>query len=97
MDVDVAAVAGRTTVRVTGELDVATCADLAAALAVVLRRTGAVRVDLDLAGVTFLDATGYGALVAGLRTTGGTSPFVVAASGPVRRLLVLFGDLDLAS
>lgn len=53
---------GRVTVRVAGDLDIATKPELAAYLTSTLR-DGDQRVSLDLAGVTFIDAGGLGVLV----------------------------------
>ncbi|MFL5843737.1 MAG: STAS domain-containing protein [Solirubrobacteraceae bacterium] len=53
---------GRTVVRAVGEVDMVTCDDLVAAVAQGMEETG--RVELDLSGITFMDASGVHALLA---------------------------------
>ena len=55
-------------VVVVGEVDLATAAVLRGRLLSVLQDRNPAVVDVDLAGVTFLDCTGIGALVAGYNT-----------------------------
>lgn len=55
---------GLALVAVTGEVDLATAPGLRETLLRVLHTHGPVVLDIDLAGVTFLDCTGIGALVA---------------------------------
>ena len=49
-------------VSVAGEIDLATMAELETGLAAAVGRKGAVRVEVDFAGVTFCDSTGIAAL-----------------------------------
>lgn len=74
-------------VRVTGEVDAASTAELRVALDRALA-TGADTVRLDLSGVPFLDSTGIGALV-GARNRArsrGTRLEVARLSPPVRKV-----------
>lgn len=69
----VSEVSGWTVVNVYGELDVATSPEFRALL-IQLVNDGASRLVLDLDGVDFLDSTGLGTLISGLkraRTHGG--------------------------
>lgn len=77
---------GRSRVRVAGELDLASAEAFVAEVCRALERHG--RVELDLAGVSFIDAAGLRALVACRESASrsGWSLVVTAASGPVRRL-----------
>ena len=52
-------------IAVAGEVDMATSLNLEVVLMVTIETTTARRVTVDLAGVTFIDATGVDALVAG--------------------------------
>lgn len=54
---------GVATLKVTGEVDIAVADDLAAAALGALAQDGAQSLRVDLAGVTFLDSSGLGALV----------------------------------
>lgn len=75
---------------VTGELDVATAPAFAAALSDALGAGGTV--ELDLAGVSFMDSKGLGVLVDAQRTAGDDRPIGVAeASRTVRKLLKVTG------
>ena len=84
-------------VRVAGEIDLAT----APALRTVLRRqteaaTPLRRIDVDLAQVTFLDATGLGVLVEARQRghRAGANLVVRNAYGIVRRVFVVTGLAD---
>jgi len=55
---------GTTRVAVTGEVDLATAPVFRETMLGLLRTHGPSIIDIDLAGVTFLDCTGIGALVA---------------------------------
>ena len=71
-----------------GELDLETLPQVAQALTE-LRRTGYLRVVIDLSALTFCDSSGLSALLRGnraLRTDGGRL-LVAGARGPVRRLM----------
>lgn len=87
LSVDVRQDAGRPVVTVSGELDLAGAGLVDAMLEHVRRRSAPVRavgrgarVDVDLAGVTFVDSHGLASVVGDERIR------VVAASEPVRRL-----------
>jgi anti-sigma B factor antagonist len=82
----------RVTVTVTGDLDMATTPDLSAFLATALR-DGDDHVSLDLAGLTFIDAQGLGALVSFRNRTRrqGIHLKLINSSNCVKRLLRLTG------
>lgn len=72
-------------VALTGELDAAHCADVARAC----MSPGHVDVIVDMADLTFMDCSGYGALVASrnvLRTRGGSLSVLDACGEPLRLL-----------
>ncbi|GAA1027391.1 STAS domain-containing protein [Virgisporangium ochraceum] len=75
-------------VRVTGDVDFATAGQLRDAL--LESAAGGHPVVVDLSGVTFLDAAGLSALVAGRKATGGRLS-VVGATGVAHRILILTG------
>jgi anti-sigma B factor antagonist len=81
---------GGTLVRVHGEVDMATCVELEAAL----ERTGSgERVIVDLTDCTFLDSSGIRVLLKGsarLESTGGTAS-LVAPDARIRRVLEIAG------
>ncbi len=54
---------GKATVVVAGEIDMAVCDELLEAVAKALHRGGGFLVEIDMAGVEFLDAYGVGALL----------------------------------
>jgi anti-sigma B factor antagonist len=87
--------AGSATLALTGEIDLSTCAKLAAAIDAAVDG-GANAVAVDLAGVTFLDSTGVNALVQGKRKAEsvGAQYRVVGAGGMAARVLKLVGVLD---
>jgi len=60
--------AGRAALRVEGRLDLVTARELRSAINEVVAH-GSAHVVIDLAGVTFVDSSGLGALVAGLKST----------------------------
>ena len=78
-------------VRVSGDVDIATAGQLRDAL--VTSADGGHPVVADLSGVTFLDAAGLSALVAGRRATGGRLR-IVGATGVAHRILSLTGLLS---
>lgn len=85
-----AIVDGVCVIRVDGDVDLATSAQLRTAL---LRSAAAGHpVTVDLSGVGFLDATGISALVAGRLATGGRFR-IVGATGLVEKILGLTGML----
>jgi len=83
-------------VAVVGEVDLATAHLLRDGLLKVLREQATAIVDVDLAGVTFLDCTGISALVAVRNATGhtGRQMWVSHPQPIVRRVLELTGLLD---
>ena len=89
---DVSNTGGTARIQVGGELDVATSPSLREK-GVELLDAGAQTIEVDLAGVTFIDSTGLGALVSlqkHCRTRGG-SLVVSGCKGPVERLMALTG------
>lgn len=94
-DLTVVAVAvspGRVRLVVSGELDLGSVAALRGSVTGALTLASR-RLDLDLGGVDFLDATGLGALLWCHRRAraAGAACHVVAASAPVERMLRLTG------
>ena len=85
--------AGRGVIRVevTGEIDMTTAADLAAALRQAVD-TRPDRLEVDLSGVTFLGCAGLDAL----RTAQRSTPALVVTAAPraARRLLAIAGLTD---
>ncbi len=85
------------TVVAWGELDVATVPDLEAALKQVLETDGAGTIEVDLGGVSFIDSSGLGALVAALKQSqalGGQ--LVIRGLQPApRKVFEVTGLLDL--
>ncbi len=87
--------AGRSVVRVEGDLDLETGPPLRDHLATILSRSSDVVVDLT--AVSFCDSSGLGALVAGRRRAfllGKRVSLRIAEHGRVHRLLELSGLLD---
>jgi anti-sigma B factor antagonist len=82
---------GVCTIRVTGDVDLATADQLRDAL--VRSADSGLPVLVDLAGVGFLDATGVSALIAGRQAAGGRFR-ITGASGVVHRILSITGLLD---
>lgn len=83
---------GWTVVEVAGEVDIATAPDLRGALEEV-REKGAIRIVIDLEGVTFMDSSGLEVLVGaskGLEERGGRLA-LVCEDGPVHRVLRITG------
>lgn len=87
------------TVRVTaaGEIDMSTTGRLGQAITTAIRTANVTTVHVDLAAVTFLDATGITALIRGrnLATRHGGAYHVMNAHGSVRRVLDITDTLDL--
>jgi anti-anti-sigma factor len=84
-------------VAVVGEVDLATASVLRDRLLDVLRQQAPAVLVVDLAGVTFMDCTGVGALN-GVRNTavdGGRQMWIVHPQPIVRRLLELIGPLGM--
>ena len=98
IEVQRATVDGRQTLRVRGELDIATCAQLGSAVADVLA-TGVQSLVVDLSETTFLDSSGARQLVRTARHAAdlGVPLEVVCPAGnrPVRMVLELL-ELDRA-
>jgi anti-anti-sigma factor len=87
---------GTVRVAVTGEVDLATAPELRERLLGVLHTHGPAVLDIDLAGVTFLDCTGIGALVAVYNAAvhAGCQLRVLHPQPIVRRVLEVTGLLD---
>ncbi|MBA2767530.1 MAG: STAS domain-containing protein [Sporichthyaceae bacterium] len=86
---------GTTTLRVGGEVDLATAAQLRDALLdALVCGSGVAHLDLD--GVTFMDTAGIHTLLAGVRRASlmGGHVGMTSASGPVRRVLGVAGVRD---
>jgi len=83
----------RVTMKLAGELDLLTVADVKAALADVAVDDDIREIFVDLSGVTFTDSTGIAALIAGKRLACavGKRYDVIAAHDMVRRVLDLTG------
>jgi anti-sigma B factor antagonist len=81
---------GLTTVKVEGELDIATADQLSAELDALLVASGE-RVAVDLSGVGFMDSTGLRILIAANRKAGeaGYEFVVVTGASPARRVFEL--------
>lgn len=76
--------------RLTGEIDLATVSDLAAALEPHVREGG--DITLDLSGVRFLGSSGVQVLIRALDTLNGRGRLLLAHPGSsVRRLLEVMG------
>jgi anti-sigma B factor antagonist len=82
---------GASTLRVTGEVDVAVADELREAGERVVEQAPGDRLDLDLAGVTFMDSSGLGAMVAirNAALAAGGELRIVACSSRVLELLTL--------
>ncbi len=76
----------------TGELDLHSSPPFKETLAGAIE-SGASRVVVDLAGVTFIDSSALGALIGGARRAaiGGTELMIVCPPGPVARVIDLTG------
>jgi|GEM_PF-492121 len=87
---------GTARVAVTGEIDLATAPAFRETLLGVLHTHGPAVLDIDLAGVTFLDCTGIGALVAvrNAAVHAGSHVRVCHPQPIVRRILEVTGLLD---
>ncbi|GAB3328474.1 STAS domain-containing protein [Micromonospora halotolerans] len=86
---------GRTVVTLTGELDVSSVDEVRGLLADTVRATPVV--DVDLTGLTFIDSTILGALIAAHRDAAslGGSLTLLNPTGHVRRVLIVTGVLPL--
>ena len=86
---------GVAVVTVTGEIDSSNCATVQDLLAD-LARPGREAVEVDLAGVSFVDSSGLRALIVGQRSLAevGAAMTVVAASEAVRRLFEITGLVE---
>ena len=81
----------RVVLTVEGELDLATVGGLQDAVAEVLSAGGPAELVLDLAGVTFLDSSGLGALLrvrADVQAAGGRLSVSAVARGPARVIAI---------
>lgn len=88
LDIDVRVSGGVTAVRVTGEIDLATAADVVEAVGMAARPGGAI--ELDLRPVAFMDSSGVAALNRCRRlvdAAGGTLTVRCASTGPVAQLV----------
>ena len=93
LDISSRATTAGTTLCVTGDLDVATIAELRNAARESLRRGD--DVVIDLAGITFFDAGGIGALIAIVgEVAPGQRVTVARPSATVSRLLSIVGLAD---
>jgi anti-sigma B factor antagonist len=83
-------------VHVSGDLDLAAVSHVVDLGSSMIETTSAARVAVDMAGVSFIDSCGIGALVALCNTARGRNlPFrVVAVPLGVRRVLELAGMCD---
>ena len=83
---------GITVLRLVGELDVATAAELRRAVAEALEQMPCV-LTLDLSGLSFVDSTGIGVLVGASRRTQeiGSSFVLLSPTRPVQKALHLTG------
>lgn len=88
---------GRDVLRVVGDVDLATAPRLVTAAEQWLDSESGGPVRLDLSGVTFLDSTGIGALLAirNAASAAGTKVEVLEHSSAVARVLSLAGVADL--
>jgi anti-sigma B factor antagonist len=86
---------GEGTVAAFGEIDVATAPELRAALdALIDSGTGAV--DVDMAGVTFIDSSGLGALIAALKRARQRDADITISNltGATRRVFEITGLIE---
>ena len=90
LDVSSNQVDGRTVVQVRGEIDAATCDELAAALTAATRSDAAL--ELDVSGVTFIDSSGLRTLVLAQQHLGDDRKLVVRGpDATFKRLLAITG------
>lgn len=82
---------GTLRVVVRGEIDVVTVSTLRTALSLAIARRPD-RLELDLAGVTFLGSAGIGVLTVARRAVGDIA--LVGGNDQVRRILGMFGVID---
>ncbi|HEX2053427.1 MAG TPA: STAS domain-containing protein [Actinomycetota bacterium] len=103
-DISTEHVAGWSIVKVSGELDMATAGTLQQQLSTQFQIDGH-RVAVDLAGLSFLDSSGLGVLLSGLKTSmAGDGAFALLSPGPpalrvfeaagVLRFLPIYSSLD---
>lgn len=87
---------GTTTIRIEGELDLATVAALGSLFDEHLEPDTTTTLHVDLAGVSFMDSSALGVLVAGYQNAAarGLRFTVINPSDPARRILSLTGLLD---
>ena len=87
---------GVVTVVAVGEIDSSNCTALQDLLTSLAENQTTRQVQVDLAGVTFIDSSGLRALIVGERATSeaGGALRVSAASDAVRRLLEITGLVD---
>lgn len=85
----------RTVVTLAGELDVSSVDEVRSLLTDVIRATP--MVDIEMAGLTFIDSTILGALIAAHHdaTASGGSLTLLNPAGHVRRVLIVTGVLPL--
>lgn len=88
---------GTATVRVHGEIDFSTADEVADGIRAVIADWSPPELRIDLAGATFIDSTGLGALIEGYRAavTAKSRFVVVNPSAAFRRVLVVTGLDDL--
>lgn len=88
--------AGMTRIIACGEIDISTSAQLYSGVLDVLRRRRPSRIEVDLAGVAFLDASGVRALLMGQTAAAevGCRLTVVKPSRMARRVLEIVGLLE---
>ena len=86
----------RTTIKLAGELDSATCAELVSRVERVLEAQEAQEIVLDLAAVSFIDSSGMRAIVVVERAAAerGIGLTIVSPAEPVTDLLRIIGIAD---
>jgi anti-anti-sigma factor len=90
LDVSSNKVDGRTVVHVRGEIDAATCDELASALTAATRADG--ELELDVSGVTFIDSSGLRTLVLAQQQLGDDRKLLVRGpDATFKRLLGITG------
>jgi anti-sigma B factor antagonist len=86
MPVEINTFDGVTTLVVSGELDVASCGELRECGEQAAQRNAISQLRIDLAGVSFIDSTGIGALVA-IRNAADSAGVPVVFSQPSAKVL----------
>lgn len=86
---------GSPTIEAAGEIDLATAPDLAAVLDTMIERR-VPRIRVDMAGVTFVDSSGLGILVAALKRANAVDSTLVLQNltGPARKVFEITGLLE---